>query len=128
MNTPQRILVTGSAGRIGRAVVAELVTRGHDVFGLDIRPTPGLPESQYAIGGLTDAKFLGRAVTGANAIIHLAATPDDANFPRGTPPNDGDNFISELVPNNIVGPYQVMEAARVLKVPRVILASTGQVI
>ncbi|HSQ56865.1 MAG TPA: NAD(P)-dependent oxidoreductase, partial [Gemmata sp.] len=34
----------------------------------------------------------------------------------------------ELVPNNVVGPYQVMEAARTLGVPRVILASTGQVI
>ena len=45
-----------------------------------------------------------------------------------TPPDDGDNFLSELVPNNVVGPYQVMEAARTLEIPRVILASTGQVI
>src|SRR5437870_1958583 len=62
------------------------------------------------------------------SLFHLAATPDDARFPRGAPPDDGDNFLSELVPNNIVGPYQVLEAARTLKIPRVILASTGQVI
>ena len=44
----------------------------------------------------------------------IAATPDDARFPRGTPPDDGDNFLAELVPNNVVGPYRVMEAARTL--------------
>ena len=43
MSTPQRILVTGSAGRVGRAAVAELVARGHTVIGFDVRPTPGLP-------------------------------------------------------------------------------------
>ncbi len=71
---------------------------------------------------------LRRAATGVDAIIHLAATPDDTNYPREEPPNDGDNFLTQLVPAHIVGPYQVMEAARVLKIPRVILASTGQVI
>src|SRR5262245_31984021 len=128
MSTPKRILVTGSAGRIGRAVVAELVARTHRVTGFDIRPTPGLPPERSVVGTLTDAKALHTAATGGQPIIHLAATPDDARFPRGTPPDDGDNFVSELVPNNVVGPYQVMEAARSLGIPRVILASTGQVI
>jgi nucleoside-diphosphate-sugar epimerase len=128
MSTPQRILVTGSAGRVGRAAVAELVARGHVVTGFDVRPTPGLPAERSVVSTLTDAAALRHAASGVNAIIHLAATPDDARFPRGNPPDDGDNFLSELVPNNVVGPYQVMEAARVLKIPRVILASTGQVI
>ncbi|MBN9117745.1 MAG: NAD(P)-dependent oxidoreductase [Planctomycetes bacterium] len=128
MSTQKRILVTGSAGRIGRAVVAELVSRGHHVVGLDVNPTSGLPSAQSVVASLTDVDALRRAATDAAAIVHLAATPDDAQFPRGTPPNDGDNFLSDLVPNNVVGPYQIMEAARVLKVPRVILASTGQVI
>lgn len=120
--------MTGSAGRVGRAAVAELVARGHTVVGFDVRPTPGVPHELSVVATLTDVMMLRTAVTGADAIIHLAATPDDAKFPRGTPPDDGDNFVSELVPNNVVGPYQVMEAARVLKIPRVILASTGQVI
>jgi nucleoside-diphosphate-sugar epimerase len=128
MSTAKRILVTGSAGRIGRAAVAELVARGHDVVGLDLHPTPNLPAERSLVGGLTDPSLLHKAARGASAIIHLGATPDDARFPRGAPPDDGDNFLSELVPNNLVAPYQVMEAARVLKVPRVILASTGQVI
>ena len=32
------------------------------------------------------------------------------------------------MPNNVIGPYQVLEAARMLGVPRVILASSGQVV
>lgn len=128
MMTQQRILVTGSAGRIGRAVVGELIARGHTVTGFDVRPTPGLPAERSVVGTLTDGAALRSAANGVGAIIHLAATADDARFPRGTPPDDGDNFLSELVPNNVVAPYQVMEVARTLKIPRVILASTGQVI
>jgi nucleoside-diphosphate-sugar epimerase len=128
MNTPKRILVTGSAGRIGRAAVAELAARGHEVVGFDRVPTPGLPPERSVVASLTDADLLRRAAARASAIVHLAATPDDAQYPRGQAPNDGDNFLDELVPNNVIGPYQIMEAARVLKIPRVILASTGQVI
>jgi nucleoside-diphosphate-sugar epimerase len=128
MSTPKRILVTGSAGRVGRAAVAELVARGHHVVGFDLVPTPGLPIEQNFIAPLADADSLRLAARGVDAIVHLAATPDDAQYPRGEAPNDGDNFLSDLVPGNIVGPYQVMETARVLKIPRVILASTGQVI
>jgi nucleoside-diphosphate-sugar epimerase len=125
---PQRILVTGSAGRVGRAVVAELVVRGHAVNGFDVRPTPGIPTERSVVGTLADSMALRDAARGVQAIIHLAATPDDARFPRGAPTDDGDNFVSELVPNNVIGPYQVLEAARVNKVPRVILASSGQVV
>ena len=124
--TPQRILVTGSAGRLGRAAVRELVARGHSVLGFDQRPTPGLAE--FIVGSLQDADALNRAAAGVDVLIHLAATPDDACFPRGLPPDDGDNFLTELVPNNIVGGYHVLEAARNNVVKKVLLASTGQVV
>jgi uronate dehydrogenase len=126
--TPKRVLVTGSAGRLGRAAVAGLMARGHIVTGFDVRPTPGLPDRQSFVAGLGETRILRNAATGVDSIIHLAATPDDARFPRGGPPDDGDNFLNELVPNNLVGPYQILEVARSLKIPRVILASTGQVV
>ena len=125
---PQRILVTGSAGRLGRAAVKALAARGHIVIGFDLRPTPGIPEAQSITGTLQDTDAIEQAAEGTDAIIHLAATPDDARFPRGTPPDDGDNFLSELVPNNIVGGYHVMEAARKTGVKKIVLASTGQVV
>src|SRR5689334_22859740 len=102
------ILVTGSAGRVGRAAVTALTAAGVPVVGFDMLPTPGLPPDRSVVGTLTDAELIRRSAAGARCVIHLAATPDDARFPRGTPPDDGDNFLSELVPNNIVGSYHVM--------------------
>jgi uronate dehydrogenase len=128
MNDPRRVLVTGSAGRLGRAAVKALVARGHHVIGFDRVPTPGLPEDRYVVGNVTDPFELESVAVGLDCIVHLAATPDDARFPRGSAPDDGDNFLSELLPNNIIGTYQVMETARAAGTPRVVLASTGQVI
>lgn len=108
------ILVTGSAGRIGQAVVRELVARGQAVRGLDVVPTPGATES--AVGDIASADAVRRAMAGARVLIHLAATPDD------------DDFLTRLLPNNLVGTFHVVEAAREANVPRVILASTGQVV
>jgi nucleoside-diphosphate-sugar epimerase len=126
--TPKQILVTGSAGRIGRAVVAGLTARGHQVTGYDLRPTPGLATERSFVASLADLEALRQAASGVDTIIHLAATPDDARFPRGPSPDDEDNFLSELVPNNIVAPYQLMELARQSGVKRTVLASTGQVV
>jgi nucleoside-diphosphate-sugar epimerase len=108
------VLVTGSAGRIGRAAVRELTARGHAVRGFDRVPTPGLGDA--LVGDLTDGAAVRRAARGTQAIVHLAATPDD------------DDFLTRLLPNNVVGVYHVMEAAREAGVRRVVLASSGQVV
>ena len=94
----KRVLVTGSSGRIGRAVVAELSLRGHAVRGFDLTPTAGLAD--MVIGTLTDRGAVDRAMAGRDTLIHLAATPDD------------DDFLEKIVPNNIIGVYHVMESAR----------------
>lgn len=112
MAQARTVLVTGSAGRLGRAVTAELLARGHRVRGFDRVPTPGLPVAIE--GDLTRPADLARALVGVETMIHLAATPDDADFP------------SAILPNNIVGLHHALEQARLGGVPRVILASTGQ--
>lgn len=108
------ILVTGSAGRIGQAVVGELVARGQRVRGFDIVPTPGASEGM--VGDIAAMEDVRRAMEGVTHLIHLAATPDD------------DDFMSKLLPNNLVGVYNVLESARVAGVERLVLASTGQVV
>lgn len=107
------ILVTGSAGRVGQAVVRELLARGECVRGFDRVLTPGVADSH--VGNLTDATSVRRAAEGATAVIHLAATPDDADF------------MSEILPNNIIGLHHVLEATRLAGARRLVLASTGQV-
>lgn len=108
------ILVTGAAGRLGRAAVRALVDRGYKVRAFDIVPAPGTPD--VIVGNIIDAATVQRAVHGVSAIVHLAATPDD------------DDFLTRLLPNNIVGVYHLFEAARSEGVKRVVLASSGQVV
>lgn len=118
------VLVTGSAGRLGQAAVKELLAQGHRVIGIDCRPTPGLPTA--LVDTLQNPTLLRTVMQGVDAVIHLAATPDDPVWPL--PPEAGDNFLSQLVPNNFVPTYHILEAARIAKVKKVILASSGQVV
>lgn len=108
------ILITGSSGRIGRAVVSELQARGHAVRGFDRVATPKLPD--MVVGTLTSEADVARAMRGVHTVIHLAATPDDADF------------LAEIVPNNIVGVYHIFEEAQKAGVKRLIVASSGQVV
>lgn len=108
------ILVTGSSGRIGRAVVQELQTRGHELRGFDRVATPGLAD--MIVGTLTSEADIARAMRGVHTLIHLAATPDDADF------------LAEIVPNNIIGVYHIFEEAQKAGVKRLIAASSGQVV
>ncbi|MEY2409123.1 MAG: uronate dehydrogenase [Verrucomicrobiota bacterium] len=107
------VLVTGSAGRLGRSAVTALAINGWKVRGFDRGPTPGTDD--FVIGDLTDRDALRMAGRGTGAVIHLAATPDD------------DDFLTQLLPNNLIGLHHVMEAAREAGVKRLILASSGQV-
>src|SRR5262245_48588883 len=108
------ILVTGSSGRIGKAVVQELHAQGLPMRGFDRSPTPGLTD--MIVGTLTSEADIARAMLGVHTVVHLAATPDDADF------------LAEIVPNNIIGVYHVFEQAQKAGVKRLIVASSGQVV
>src|SRR5205823_13640330 len=75
MNTTNTVLVVGSAGRVGQAVVAELRRRRFPVRGFDLLETPGVEDC--VVGDITQAADLTRAAAGVGTLIHLAATPDD---------------------------------------------------
>jgi uronate dehydrogenase len=109
-----RILVTGSSGRIGRAVVEELQARGRRVRGFDRVATPKLAD--MVVGTLTIEADIAKAMQGVQTVIHLAATPDDADF------------LAEIVPNNIIGVYHIFEEAQKAGVKRLVVASSGQVV
>jgi nucleoside-diphosphate-sugar epimerase len=111
----ETVLVTGSSGRVGRAVVDELLRCGHAVRGFDLAPPAGRPDTLTRIGNLGDRAAVDRAMEGVSCLIHLAATPDD------------DDFLARLMPNNIAGLFHVLESARAAGVGRIVLASSGQV-
>ncbi|MBT5059632.1 MAG: NAD(P)-dependent oxidoreductase, partial [Gemmatimonadetes bacterium] len=83
-----RILVTGSAGRIGRYVVRDLVAAGHDVIGADVRQTD-VPGAQHLFVDLTDAGQVYASLAGVEAVAHLGAWANAGVVPD--PQTYGDN-------------------------------------
>jgi uronate dehydrogenase len=105
-----RVLVTGAAGAIGRPVCEFLRERGHQVRRFD-RVSSGGDE---VIADIANTAAVLEASAGMDAIVHLAATPDVAPF-------------LELVSPNVIGPFNVLDAARQHGIGRVVLASSVQV-
>lgn len=108
-----KILITGAAGRIGQAAAQALLQRGHFVRGLDLIPSPHATEN--IVGNIGDFNLIEKSTQGMDTVIHLAATPDD------------DDFMTKLLPNNIIPVHHILESARLHHVSRTFLASSGQV-
>ena len=109
----KRILITGAAGRIGRVVAAGLRETGkYDIVATDIRPdedTDVLPLD------IRDQAKVTEQMAGVDTVIHLAWYMQS------------DKFHDQIVPVNIVGTYNVYEAARLNGVQRVIFGSSNHV-
>jgi nucleoside-diphosphate-sugar epimerase len=77
-------MVTGATGFVGRAVVAELVRRGHDVVALarDVNAARRLGIDGASVrlhsGDLADRASLASAASGCDAVVHAAALVDPA--------------------------------------------------
>jgi UDP-glucose 4-epimerase len=63
-----RVLVTGSSGHLGEALMRTLRERGTDVVGLDIRPS----EWTDVVGSVADADVAHDAVAGVDVVMHAA--------------------------------------------------------
>ena len=111
------VLVTGSAGRVGRRVVALLRARGDTVTGFDLKPL-GAADDGYreVIGSFDDSAAVARAIAGAEVVVHLGAfmswLPADA---------------ARVYASNATGTFHLLAAAAAVKAKRFVLASTGEV-
>jgi UDP-glucose 4-epimerase len=110
------IAITGSSGRIGRAIVDLALTQGHRVVGLDrARPhnAPDHPDFTFHQHEMTEYYGLEAAFRGCDAVVHMAAIPG----PFGHP----DHWVHN---QNVVGSYNVLRACAALGLRRVSQASS----
>ncbi|QHW32865.1 NAD(P)-dependent oxidoreductase [Paenibacillus rhizovicinus] len=106
------IAVTGGSGKLGQYVVRELVKQQYRVISLDQKQAPGLPCRQIVVD-MNDLGQVASAMQGADAIIHLAAIPSPTGFP-----------IPTIFANNVMGGYNILEAASMLGIRRVVMGSS----
>jgi len=106
------IVVTGGAGKAGRAVVRELVEHGEQVLSVDLVRAAELPCDQL-VSDLTDYGQTVESLRGARAVVHLAAIPAPALRP--------DALTFQV---NTTSTYNVFSAAPLLGLERVVWASS----
>lgn len=106
-----RVAVTGAAGRLGRTVMARLQDTGREVIGLD-RIDPG-GQGLIIVSDLCDLGQVCGVLADVDGVIHLGAIP----APIGHPPD-------VVFRNNVLGQFNVYEAAAILGINRVVDASS----
>jgi UDP-glucose 4-epimerase len=113
----RKVLVTGGGGFIGSHVVDKLIERGLEPRIFDLVPSSHHPpeEVETVTGDLTSPPDIASAVAGCDAVVHLAAIAD-VNHVAADP------AWAEVV--NSRGTFQVLEAARLAGVGRVVYGST----
>jgi nucleoside-diphosphate-sugar epimerase len=107
------VLVTGSAGLLGRHVVRELAPHCR-VAGFDRRRAP--EDVPQRVGDVTDAAAVRDACRAMDAVVHVAALPNIWSGP-------GDAIVTV----NVTGTWNVLQAAEEAGVRRVILCSSDSV-
>jgi nucleoside-diphosphate-sugar epimerase len=119
------VLVTGAAGFIGSHVTRALLAEGYEVVGLDDLSTgsrlnlpDGQPGWRFILGDVRDPSVCAAAAVGAGAILHLAgrnSVPRSLDDPRAT------------LEVNVVGGFNLLDAARAAGVGRFVYASSSSV-
>lgn len=112
-----RIAITGPNGRLGSAVVGDLLGHGHDLVAIDrVARSPsrwkGGPVRSVELD-TRNAGHLAGAMHGCDAVIHLAAIPQPRQHP------------DEVVYlNNTGSTFAVLQAATLLGIERAVIASS----
>jgi UDP-glucose 4-epimerase len=109
-----KILVTGSAGHLGEALMRTLQDRNIDAIGIDIKPSP----FTHKVGSIADRRFVNACMQGVDAVIHTATLHK---------PHVITHTRQDFVDTNITGTLNLLEEAVAHGVKAFVFTSTTSV-
>jgi len=109
-----KILVTGSSGHLGEALVRTLRDAGHEVVGVDLLARPFTTR----VGSIVDRAFVRKCVAGVHTIFHSATLHK---------PHVGTHGAQQFIDVNISGTVNILEAAVEARVQAFVFTSTTSV-
>jgi len=106
-----RVLVTGSAGHLGEALIRTLENTNHEVVGLDIVASHFTSE----VGSIVDRSHVKRCMKGVDAVLHTASLHK---------PHVITHARQDFVDTNITGTLNLLEEATSVGVESFVFTST----
>ncbi len=110
----KKLVLTGAAGRLGGVLREPLAKMADQLVTTDIQDTVGselLPNETYIKADLSMYDEIAKVIEGADMVVHFGAIGDEAPF-------------NAILQANIIGAYNVWEAAYQNGVKRVVYASS----
>ena len=109
-----KVLVTGSAGHLGEALVRSLLDLQYEVVGLDILESPFTTR----VGSIADRSWVRRCMSGVQAVFHAATLHK---------PHVATHSRQDFVDTNLTGTLNLLEEASATGVESFIYTSTTSV-
>ena len=106
-----RILVTGSAGHLGEALMRVLAGSGHEAIGIDVLPSA----FTQRVGSIADRDFVRACMHGVQAVLHAATLHK---------PHMTTHSRQDFVDTNITGTLNLLEEAVAARVQAFVFTST----
>lgn len=106
-----RVLVTGSSGHLGEALVRSLRADGEEVVGLDVLASP----FTTVVGSVADRALVRRCLDGVDAVLHTATLHK---------PHVGSHSRQDFVETNITGTLTLLEESVAAGVRSFLFTST----
>ncbi|MCI0640904.1 MAG: NAD(P)-dependent oxidoreductase [Gemmataceae bacterium] len=106
-----RVLVTGSAGHLGEALIRTLQNTSREVVGLDVLTSP----FTSSVGSIADRSFVKRCMQGVDAVLHTATLHK---------PHVVTHSRQDFVDTNITGTLHLLEEAAAVGVAAFVFTST----
>jgi hypothetical protein len=109
-----KILVTGSAGHLGEALMRSLEDTGHEATGLDIKSSP----FTRCEGSIAERSFVKQCMQGVDVVLHTATLHK---------PHIASHTRQDFVDTNITGTLNLLEEAASAGVRSFVFTSTTSV-